>query len=592
MIPIFIASDEKFVKYMSVTIQSIIINTNEEIEFYILDGGITSNTKKKFYKMLDNTPHKIEFIKMNMKDFEQFPDIRHFSKNTYFRYLIPNLKPKLNKVLYIDADMIIVGDIKEIYDTSMENKGIAAVPYMDEVYNPDLYKKHKNMLSIPMEHLYFNAGLLLIDCDYWRNNNIINLLFKKTEELKDILDMPDQDVLNIIFSKEYKSLSAKYNLVVDVAMDYINLKEMISELSGCYILHYTGGRGVRPWINNDVTGAKYFWEYAKQTPFYFQLYQELIYNTLLQTVFSIKNNNIHKIITILGIKFKFKSKKLIKRKKRKEFNQKLNYIIDQFAQQTQIYQELNNKLNSLQDNKPATYSDTNITLNQLGKRLLMENRPWQINKTKFYLPLYPIDWIQRYIVDNNCYFEQDELKKLDNYIPKNAVILDIGANIGNHTLYWLTSSPNNIQKVYSFEPIKETFEILKKNIEINNLDTKAQIFNIGLSDKNTSADINVFNMSNIGGTSLEEGTGSLILKRLDDVAINQEHINFMKIDVEGMELKLLRGAEKTINKYRPIIFIESFPENFEATNKYLIDHDYIMIEQFDSSNYLYKYKGI
>lgn len=109
MIPIFLASDEKFVKYMAVTIESIVSGTEEAVEFYVLDGGITKSSKQRITNMLDHSKHKIEFLNIDMKYFKNFPVKRHFSINTYFRYLIPVLKPEFKKVLYVDTDMIVNG---------------------------------------------------------------------------------------------------------------------------------------------------------------------------------------------------------------------------------------------------------------------------------------------------------------------------------------------------------------------------------------------------------------------------------------------------------------------------------------------------
>ena len=280
MIPVFLASDEKFAKYMAVTIESIITATQENIEFYVLDGGITSTSKSRIIQILANTNHKLEFLNVDKSHFDNFPIKRHFSLNTYFRYLIPNIKPELNKVLYIDTDMMVVGDIKEIFDTDISEYGIGAVPYIDEYYNKGMYNDYKKNLFIPETHLYFNAGMLLINCEYWRKYNIVDLLFAKTNELKDKLDAPDQDILNIVFANSYKRLDDKYNIVVDMTCTYTDIHEYVSKLSGCYILHYTGGQKMRPWMNKNVPYESVFWALASNTPFYEDLKFDLIGNQL------------------------------------------------------------------------------------------------------------------------------------------------------------------------------------------------------------------------------------------------------------------------------------------------------------------------
>ena len=165
MIPIFLISDENYAKYACVTIQSIISGTSERLAFYILDGGISDDSKEKIASIAKKNDNTIEFIKMNFKPFENFPNLAHFSLNAYFRYLIADLKPEIKKALYIDTDMIICGDIAEIYNTDLNKKGLAAVPYIEENLQLKSFEKLKNKLNLSEKHLYFNSGLLLIDCE-------------------------------------------------------------------------------------------------------------------------------------------------------------------------------------------------------------------------------------------------------------------------------------------------------------------------------------------------------------------------------------------------------------------------------------------
>ena len=278
MIPVFLTSDENYAKYMSVTIQSVIEGTKEKVAFYILDGGIERATADKIKNQLKNTKHSIEFIKIDLSLFQNFPDIRHFSMNTYFRYLIPDIKPKLKKILYIDTDMTIAGDVAEIYQTDLFGKGLGAVPYLEETYNKKEYQKYKQNLGLSAAHSYFNAGLLLIDCDYWRQHNVTQTLFEKTNLFKNQLKMPDQDVLNLVFEQNYHILPPQYNIVADVTSTYFDFDAYFARFQGCRVIHYTGGKGVRPWVKQDVPGQKLFWKFALKTPFFDNLKFELLLN--------------------------------------------------------------------------------------------------------------------------------------------------------------------------------------------------------------------------------------------------------------------------------------------------------------------------
>ncbi len=242
----------------------------------------------------------------------------------------------------------------------------------------------------------------------------------------------------------------------------------------------------------------------------------------------------------------------------------------------------------------CTKHDTDILklmLARIQKKLAMVDNISRIGNIKFYVPNYPIDSIQKTIVESGKFFEQDELELIKKYLPADdAVIFDVGANIGNHSIYWAIYC--NAKKVYSFEPIDTTFNILKKNIELNNLSNVIIPYNIGLSDKKCNGLVTNYIDSNIGGTKIEQtnNTSGIKLERLDDINIEEEKIDFIKIDVEGHEYYALKGMENTLKKYKPTIFIEIFSENFNKVKALLKEYKYEEIEALNDDNYIFQYK--
>ncbi len=227
-------------------------------------------------------------------------------------------------------------------------------------------------------------------------------------------------------------------------------------------------------------------------------------------------------------------------------------------------------------------------INQIRRKLGMIDNIWQNNGVLFFVPNYPLDYIQSHIVDNGDFYERKELERIRKYIPTNAVILDIGANIGNHSLFW--ASQGMAKKIYSFEPIKATFNILEKNIFINHFENIIEAKNIGISNKKSKAKIISYSMANIGGTSLTQSDdGNIQLDFLDNMQF-KEHIDFIKIDTEGHELLVLEGAKKTLQKHKPTVFIETFGENFFEVKKYFDNLDYELKETLDAGNFVFSKK--
>lgn len=181
---------------------------------------------------------------------------------------------------------------------------------------------------------------------------------------------------------------------------------------------------------------------------------------------------------------------------------------------------------------------------------------FNIKNSKFCLPLKDSDLIQSIIYSSKNYWDIPLLSKIDKILKDDAVVLDIGANIGNHTLYW--ANERKARKVYAFEPYPYSYKILEKNIEINNLQQIIKAYPFGLSDKETKGSVSVFCSTNIGGTTFAENIdGDFDFKALDEINISDK-IDLMKIDVEGAEIKVLNGGMETIKKNLPIIAIETF----------------------------------
>lgn len=204
---------------------------------------------------------------------------------------------------------------------------------------------------------------------------------------------------------------------------------------------------------------------------------------------------------------------------------------------------------------------------------------------RLYLPQYETDYIQHWIVNYADFFEYDELEYLRDIIGQNKDILDIGANIGNHTIFF--GKVLKAKSIHSFEPVSEFYDILKRNVSLNRLDDIVTPHNVALGNESGKARIKYFNPDELGSTQIEENNeGDMILQRLDDFEF--DNIDFIKIDVETFEYNLLLGAKQTLAKHSPLIFIEIFDELYDKVNGLLNQIGYCMFEEVSHTNYLYK----
>ena len=293
-IPVFIASDDNYAPHVASLIASIMSNTSPFIEFYILSDGISNINKTKIIALQERfSDCSIEFIDIDMSVFSEFKigvnmqNGDYITLATFNRYLIPELKPQIDRAIYLDPDIIVLRDIKLLWETDMENYALAAVADLN--IPTKIYQKERTALQLSSQHVYFNAGVLLIDCKKWRENNITNRLFEIDEQTRNISIYNDQSTLNKCFNNNYKWLDSKFNTLTEAIDGKINRK--IAYLSGLpedyierqtqemIIRHFNGGFS-KPWQTDKVMGyiplknADDFWKYMKMTKFYDEVRQK------------------------------------------------------------------------------------------------------------------------------------------------------------------------------------------------------------------------------------------------------------------------------------------------------------------------------
>ena len=193
---------------------------------------------------------------------------------------------------------------------------------------------------------------------------------------------------------------------------------------------------------------------------------------------------------------------------------------------------------------------------------------------KVFLPSGPDDLIQFQILRNRSFFHLESLEMLRTWMPMEGKrILDIGAYIGNHTLFF--SKICGAAEVECFEPVRTSFRALEHNIRLNAVNAKAHNFGLGAESSEAKA---VLNPTNVGGSSLQHSKGGGIkICALDDLDIAP--FAALKLDVEGMALEVLKGERRTISAHLPSIHVEAFPYEYDAINDLLLSMNYRKVAQ-------------
>lgn len=210
------------------------------------------------------------------------------------------------------------------------------------------------------------------------------------------------------------------------------------------------------------------------------------------------------------------------------------------------------------------------------------------------------DLIQEYHLNGQLY-ENEELELIRRHSAGARVFVDIGANVGNHAIFM--AKVLNAAKVYAFEANPLTADILKLNVLLNNaceiIDTS--YVGMGLGDELGHFQVEYPQMNNVGAARLVEVEGSgqtgaakVMVCPFDSLSIGKEP-EFVKIDVEGMEISVLQGMEGAIRKFRPHIFIEVDNANVGLFDKWIDRNDYVKVGSFrryvQNENFLIKHKS-
>lgn len=266
-IPVFMSCDDRYAPFIATTCCSIVRNTTSQVDFYILDFGISpKNTELLNSYVTDELKASINFIKIN-SDNKNLIEVRYLTRAMYGRFHIPEYFHGHGKVIYTDVDVIFMDDICKLYNEDLGNHILGAC--WEDFNEQNSINQNRNLsLGINRCHKYFSSGLLIIDVDKWREQNILHSLLTLHDSLKSILECPDQDILNAYFRDDYKQLDSKYV----VCNQRLNSFFKNGKFIGCSIRHFNGP--IKPWTYKEeiaesvCVGSNIFWGYAKETPFY------------------------------------------------------------------------------------------------------------------------------------------------------------------------------------------------------------------------------------------------------------------------------------------------------------------------------------
>lgn len=308
-ISIAYAPDDNYVNQTVVSMKSA-LEHNEQVEFIIMYSKLSAESMQK----LGAVGGSLKLIKMDESQFADLTLSKWVTVQAWFRIKLPDLCKDLDKVLYLDCDTLIRGNLDELFSMDLTGKYLAGVK---DVWGVSKYVKRLDMKS----GVYVNSGMLLFNCDYCRKEHFFDKVVDFAKNNAKIIEFCDQDSINKVVDEHKLVISPKYNLMDtwwrggyyefegEEEAEYLQAKE------NPIIAHLTGLKPAFKGCGNKFKDE--WWEVAKRTKIYDELLRDYMASKepsnkepLLRQIFSIKNEykgkTKTKVLRLLGLKIKLK----------------------------------------------------------------------------------------------------------------------------------------------------------------------------------------------------------------------------------------------------------------------------------------------
>lgn len=257
-IPVFFSVDDNYAPFLGVALKSIQENSSRDYNYlvYVLHDGLNKDTINTL-KAYEDQNYKIEFVNVKNKIQMQSKKLHtrdYYSKTTYYRLFIQRLFPEFDKALYLDSDIVVKGDISELYNLDIGDNLVGA-GYEDVMQNTDVFGRYvETVLGIDRNN-FFNAGILVMNLKLFRKEKVEKQFRKLISKFKFTVTQ-DEDYLNVICHNRVKFFERGWNLSPAIELEEDKVK----------LVHYK--MALKPWHYDGIRYGEYFWEYALKTDFY------------------------------------------------------------------------------------------------------------------------------------------------------------------------------------------------------------------------------------------------------------------------------------------------------------------------------------
>jgi lipopolysaccharide biosynthesis glycosyltransferase len=271
IISIAFTCNDKYAKHVAVVVQSILTNaaTEDRHEFHVLTRDLTPESEQRLCELATGGKATMFIHQIDIKLLAGMPEGNNYPLETYFRLLLPEILLNHQKVLYLDADLIVLSSLQELWDFQIEDVAVAAAIDISTLFGDEHHFKRLETLQLPKDYVYFNGGVLLLNLKVMRQMHLLEKAREWASENAALIWSHDQDILNVFTAGNCRYFHLRWNLQVTLITLFqygrYYSQEQIEAVSSPAILHYISER--KPWRREFKLPYKnLYFQYLAQTP--------------------------------------------------------------------------------------------------------------------------------------------------------------------------------------------------------------------------------------------------------------------------------------------------------------------------------------
>ena len=264
---IVITVDDNYIRPALIMLESLFEQNSSKIHVFLLHSNVCEDNLKRLAAHVGRLGGEFSDIRVPAELFEGAAVTKYFTKEMYYRLLIPQLLPDEKRALYLDPDIIVFRSIEEFYRSDFEGSMMIAVPdYLGDVYYPE----RKKNLGLDSGFRYINSGVILFNISLMKENFRLDDMFGFMSTCGLTMEFPDQDLLNVYFKDRIKYAPREYNFTTEYIGTGDFLKYVFSpryrrrERERIVIAHYMGK--CKPWK------PSYYYKYYRRYRSYLNKY--------------------------------------------------------------------------------------------------------------------------------------------------------------------------------------------------------------------------------------------------------------------------------------------------------------------------------